>query len=147
MKRINYSRITKRININNLKYVYRMKWSEKQIQFIKIQATPKYVNNNNFFVKIKNYMVFVKNKGKFKKNLNFFKKFKKFKNYNIKKKNQNFSGNLPNQLNNKNNINNGIKQKKQILIEHIIQKEYLEIKKDLIKIDLIKDKNFIIIKE
>ena len=47
-----------------------MKWSEKQIQFEKIQATQKYINNNSFFVKIKNAMIFVINKGKFKKNLN-----------------------------------------------------------------------------
>lgn len=44
-----------------------MKWSEKQIQFEKIKATPRYINNNNFFVKVKNAMIFVINKGKFKK--------------------------------------------------------------------------------
>ena len=46
-----------------------MKWSEKQIQFEKIQATQRYINNN-FFVKVKNAMIFVINKRKFKKNLN-----------------------------------------------------------------------------
>ena len=37
-----------------------MKWTEIQINFVKIQVTPKYVNNNNLFGKIKNDFVFVK---------------------------------------------------------------------------------------
>ena len=109
LKRLYRSRNNKRINTYNLNHVYRMKWSKNQIQFEKIQATTRYINNNNFFVKVGNNMVFVKNKGRFKRNLNFFKKFKnlnKFKNYNNKNNNQNLLGNLPNQNNNNKNLNN-----------------------------------------
>ena len=76
LKRIYRSRYYRRINTYNLNHVFRMKWSKNQIQFEKIQATTRFINNNNFFVKVGNSMVFVKNKGRFKKNLNFFKKFK-----------------------------------------------------------------------
>ena len=118
LKRLYRSRYNRRINTYNLNHVFRMKWSKNQIQFEKIQATTRYINNNNFFVKVGNSMVFVKNKGRFKRNLNFFKKFKnlnKFKNYNNKNNNQNLSGNLPNQNNNNrkfnNNRNNGKNQR------------------------------------
>ena len=118
LKRLYRSRYNRRINTYNLNHVFRMKWSKNQIQFEKIQATTRYINNNNFFVKVGNNMVFVKNKGRFKRNLNFFKKFKnlnKFKNYNNKNNNQNLLGNLPNQNNNNrkfnNNRNNGKNQK------------------------------------
>ena len=116
LKRIYRSRYYRRINTYNLNHVFRMKWSKNQIQFEKIQATTRFINNNNFFVKVGNSMVFVKNKGRFKKNLNFFKKFKnlnKFKNYNNKNNNQNLSGKLSNQNNNKNinNSNNGKNQR------------------------------------
>ena len=67
MKRIYRARYYKRVNFRNLDHVFRMKWSENQIQFEKIKATQRYVNNNNFFVKVKNAMIFVINKGKFKK--------------------------------------------------------------------------------
>ena len=63
MKRIYRARFYKRVNFRNLDHVFRMKWSEKQIQFEKIKATPRYINNNNFFVKVKNAMIFVINKG------------------------------------------------------------------------------------
>jgi hypothetical protein len=118
LKRLYRSRYNRRINTYNLNHVFRMKWSKNQIQFEKIQATTRYINNNNFFVKVGNSMVFVKNKGRFKRNLNFFKKFKnlnKFKNYNNKNNNQNLLGNLPNQNNNNrkfnNNRNNGKNQR------------------------------------
>ena len=62
MKRLYRSRFYRRINLRNLDHVYRLKWSKKQIQFEKIQATQKYINNNNFFVKFKNSMILVKNK-------------------------------------------------------------------------------------
>ena len=124
MNRIFRARFYKRVNIKNLDHVYRMKWSQKQVQFEKIQATPRYIYNNNFFVKIGNKMVFIKNKGKFKKNLNFnrnfknfnrnFKNFKYNKNFkfnNNKNNNQNLLGNLSNENNvnnnNRNNNNNG----------------------------------------
>ena len=118
LKRLYRSRYNRRINTYNLNHVFRLKWSKNQIQFEKIQATTRYINNNNFFVKVGNSMVFVKNKGRFKRNLNFFKKFKnlnKFKNYNNKNNNQNLLGNLPNQNNNNrkfnNNRNNGKNQR------------------------------------
>ena len=81
MKRIYRARYYKRVNFRNLDHVFRMKWSENQIQFEKIKATQRYVNNNNFFVKVKNAMIFVINKGKFKKNLNRFNKFKFYNNF------------------------------------------------------------------
>ena len=76
MKIIYRTRYYNRVNFRNLVHVFRMKWSEKQIQFEKIKTTQKYINNNNFFVKVKNAMIFVINKGKFKKYLNRFNKFK-----------------------------------------------------------------------
>ena len=53
MKRIYSSRFYKRVNFRNLVHIFRMKWSEKQIQFEKIQATQRYINNNNFLSKLK----------------------------------------------------------------------------------------------
>lgn len=76
LKRLYRSRYNRRINTYNLNHVFRMKWSKNQIQFEKIQATTRYINNNNFFVKVGNNMVFVKNKGRFKRNLNFLKNLK-----------------------------------------------------------------------
>ena len=121
LKRIYRSRYYKRVNFRNLDHVFRMKWSEKQIQFEKIQATQRYINNNNFFVKVKNAMIFVINKGKFKKNLNRFNKFKfynnKYNNQNLLGKfknnfntNQNVNRNINNQNNNQNNKNNSNKR-------------------------------------
>ena len=106
MRRIYRARFFKRVNIINRDHVYRMNWSKNQIQFEQIKATPKYINNNNFYVKVKNGMVFVKNKGRFKRNLNQFKKFKKFKFYNNKINNQNLLGKIFNEINNNKNIKN-----------------------------------------
>ena len=102
MKRIYRARFYKRVNFRNLDHVFRMKWSEKQIQFEKIKATPRYINNNNFFVKVKNAMIFVINKGKFKKNLNRFNKFKFYNNY---FNNQNLLGKFNKNFNNNQNVN------------------------------------------
>ena len=48
-----------KIKFNNLKYVYIMKYTDKQIQFIKKEATLSLIKRRNFFVKIKNKFVFV----------------------------------------------------------------------------------------
>ena len=108
MKRIYRARYYKRVNFRNLDHVFRMKWSENQIQFEKIKATQRYVNNNNFFVKVKNAMIFVINKGKFKKNLNRFNKFKFYNNF---YNNQNLLGKFNNNFNTNQNVNRNINNK------------------------------------
>ena len=66
IKRINRTRIVHRVNLNQLKHIYIMKFNDKQIHFEKIN---KIVQNNNFYVKIKNGFIFVNNKRrKFKNN-------------------------------------------------------------------------------
>ena len=46
-KRINNA---KRINLNKLKYVYILKFTENQIHFIKKEAILNFFKNNNFYV-------------------------------------------------------------------------------------------------
>ena len=60
MRRVSRARNFKRINFRNLDYVFKLKWSSKQIQFEKIKATQRFINNNSFFVKIKNAYIFIK---------------------------------------------------------------------------------------
>ena len=102
IKRINRTRIVHRVNLNQLKHIYIMKFNDKQIHFEKKEAINKIVQNNNFYVKTKNGFIFVNNKRrKFKNNRrNKFnnKKFNNNKNYN-RKNNYKYSNN------NKNNTN------------------------------------------
>ena len=108
-KRINNSRKIKRINLNKLKYVYILKFTENQIHFIKKEAILNFINNSNFYVKIKNNFVFVNNRRR-----KFYNKRKwNGKNFNYRRnnfinKNGNFNNNRfkDNNLNRKNNINN-----------------------------------------
>ena len=80
-----------KVKFNNLKYVYIMKYTDKQIQFIKREATLYLIKRRNFFVKIKNKFVFVaknniKNYSRNNFKPNFINNRNKFKyNNNIKK--------------------------------------------------------------
>ena len=85
MRRVSRARNFKRINFRNLDYVFKLKWSSKQIQFEKIKATQRFINNNSFFVKIKNAYIFIKRR--FQSKINQFR----FNNYN-KNFNQNSLG-------------------------------------------------------
>lgn len=107
MKRLKSSRINKKINFKNLNYVFKLIWTDSQIQFIKISATPKYINNNQFFVKVGNNMIFVKYRRRIRSNTNFSNVVIKDKNKNNYNKNiiQNLSGILNNE-NNRNKRNN-----------------------------------------
>ena len=58
--RVSRARNFKRINFRNLDYVFKLKWRNKQIQFEKIKATQRFINNNSFFVNIKNAFIFIK---------------------------------------------------------------------------------------
>ena len=71
MKRVSRARNFKRINFRNLDYVFKLKWSSKQIQFDKIKATQRFINNNSFFVKIKNAFIFIKRR--FQSKINQFR--------------------------------------------------------------------------
>ena len=122
MRRLNNSINNRKVNMKNYEYVFKMVWTKDQIQFIKTAATPKFINNNKFFVKIGNNMVFVNKKRRFyRRNFKPFGWFRKDKNnnYNIKnsqnlssksdkKNNRNFNNeNLNNKnINNRNNGNN-----------------------------------------
>ena len=100
INRINRGRITYRINFNKLKYIYIMKYSDNQIQFIKTNAISNYVYNYNYYVKVKNSFVFVNNKRrKFNNRKNKFNN-KKFNNYNKFNRNNTNKGYVDN--NNKN---------------------------------------------
>ena len=103
IKRINRARIVHRVNLNQLKHIYIMKFSDKQIHFVKKEAINKIVQNNNFYVKTANGFIFVNNKRrKFKNNRrNKFsnKRFNNNKNYNKNNNNYKYSSN------NKNNTN------------------------------------------
>ena len=85
MRRVSRARNFKRINFRNLDYVFKLKGSSKQVQFEKIKATQRFINNNSFFVKIKNAYIFIKRR--FQSKINQFR----FNNYN-KNFNQNSSG-------------------------------------------------------
>ena len=61
-KRLNKAREIKRINLNKLKHVYILKFTDNQIHFIKKEAILNFVKNNNYYVKIRNNFVFVNNK-------------------------------------------------------------------------------------
>jgi len=112
-KRINKAKEIKRINLNKLKYVYILKFTENQIHFIKKEAILNFVKNNNFlnfvknnnfYVKIGNNFIFVNNKRrKFYNNRKWYGK-----NFNYRKNNSiNKNGNIKNNnLNRRNNINN-----------------------------------------
>ena len=78
-KRINKAKEIKRINLNKLKYVYILKFTDNQIHFIKKEAILNFIKNNNIHVKIGNHFVFVNNKrSKFynnrKRNFKIFQK-------------------------------------------------------------------------
>ena len=83
-----------KVKFNNLKYVYIMKYTDKQIQFIKKEATLPLIKRRNFFVKIKNKFVFVaKNNTKNYRRNNFKPNF-------INNKNKfKFNNNIKNILN------------------------------------------------
>ena len=110
MKRLYRSRYYRRINLRNLDHVYRLKWSKKQIQFEKIQATQKYINNNNFFVKFKNSMILVKNKKRYSNNFKF-NRFNRVNYYNNKNISQNLLGKFNKDFNTKLNVNTNINNK------------------------------------
>ena len=61
-KRINKAREIKRINLNKLKYVYILKFTDNQIHFIKKEAILNFVKINNYYVKIGNNFVFANNR-------------------------------------------------------------------------------------
>ena len=83
MKRVSRAWNFKRINFRNLDYVFKLKWSSKQIQFEKIKANQRFINNNSFFVKIKNSFIFIKRR--------FQSKFSQFR---LNNYNKNFNQNL-----------------------------------------------------
>ena len=111
-KRINKSRIIKRINLNKLKHVYILKFTDNQIHFIKKEAILNFVKNNNYYVKIGNNFVFVNNKRrKFynnrkwnNKNINYRRN--NFINNNGNNRSNNFNNNNSNRKNNNNKFNN-----------------------------------------
>jgi hypothetical protein len=109
LRRLNFSRYNRGVNIRNFEYVFKMVWTKDQVQFIKTPATPKFINYNKFFVKIGSNMVYVNNRRRFfKRNVNDFGMFRKDKNnfYNIKN-----SQNLSSKNNNQNNRNFNIKNR------------------------------------
>ena len=103
LRRLNFSRYNRRVNIRNYEYVFKMVWTNDQVQFVRTPATPKFINYNKFFVKIGNNMVYVNNRRKFfRRNFNDFGRFRKDKNNNYNIKNYQ---NLSSKNNNQNNIN------------------------------------------
>lgn len=116
LRRLNFSRYNRRVNIRKYEYVFKMVWTNNQVQFIKTPATPKFINYNKFFVKIGNNMVYVNNRRRFfRRNFNDFGRFRKDKNnnYNIKnyqnlssKNNDQNNRNSNNRYNNNKNKNN-----------------------------------------
>jgi len=60
-KRIHFAKFMNRfkINIRNLKYVYLMKYIEKQIQFLRKEATLDIFNKRSFFVKKGNKFIYI----------------------------------------------------------------------------------------
>ena len=116
MRRLNNSINIRKVNIKNFEYVFKMVWTKDQIQFIKTPATPKFINNNKFFVKIGSNMVYVNRKRRFyRSNFKAFGLFRKDKNNNYNFKNsQNLSSkndkknnrNFNNENSNNKNINN-----------------------------------------
>ena len=111
-KRINKAKEIKRINLNKLKYVYILKFTDNQIHFIKKEAILNFVKNNNFYVKIGNNFVFVNNKrrklynNRKWNNRNFSYRKNNFINKNGNIKNNNSKNNNLNRRNNINNFNN-----------------------------------------
>ena len=112
LRRLNFSRFNRRINIRNYEYVFKMVWTNNQVQFVKTPATPKFINYNKFFVKIGNNMVYVNNRRRFfRRNFNNFRMFRKDKNNNYNIKNyQNLSSKNNNQ--NNRNLNNKYRNNK-----------------------------------
>jgi len=122
MKRLNNSINIRKVNMKKFEYVFKMIWTKDQIQFVKTPATPKFMNNNKFFVKIGNNMVYVNKKRRFyRRNFKAFGLFRKDKNNNYnfknsqnlsskndKKNNRNFNNESSNNknINNRNNGNN-----------------------------------------
>ena len=103
LRRLNFSRYNRRVNIRNYEYVFKMVWTNDQVQFVRTPATPKFINYNKFFVKIGNNMVYVNNRRRFfRRNFNDFGRFRKDKNNNYNIKNYQ---NLSSKNNNQNNIN------------------------------------------
>ena len=103
LRRLNFSRYNRRVNIRNYEYVFKMVWTNDQVQFVRTPATPKFINYNKFFVKIGNNMVYVNNRRRFfRRNFNDFGMFRKDKNNNYNIKNYQ---NLSSKNNNQNNIN------------------------------------------
>ena len=103
LRRLNFSRYNRRVNIRNYEYVFKMVWTNNQIQFVKTPATPKFINFNKFFVKIGNNMVYVNNRRRFfRRNFNDFRTFRKDKNNNYNIKNYQNSSSKNNNKNNRN---------------------------------------------
>ena len=111
-KRLNKAREIKRINLNKLKHVYILKFTDNQIHFIKKEAILNFVKNNNYYVKIRNNFVFVNNKrrkyfnNRKWNNNNFNFRKNNYINNNGNNRNNNFRNNNSNGRNNKNNFNN-----------------------------------------
>ena len=111
-KRLNKAREIKRINLNKLKHVYILKFTDNQIHFIKKEAILNFVKNNNYYVKIRNNFVFVNNRrrkyfnNRKWNNNNFNFRKNNYINNNGNNRNNNFRNNNSNRRNNKNNFNN-----------------------------------------
>ena len=111
-KRLNKAREIKKINLNKLKHVYILKFTDNQIHFIKKEAILNFVKNNNYYVKIRNNFVFVNNKrrkyfnNRKWNNNNFNFRKNNYINNNGNNRNNNFRNNNSNGRNNKNNFNN-----------------------------------------
>ena len=74
-----------KVKLSNLRYVYIMKNTDNQIEFIKKEATLPLIKNGSFFVKIKNKFIFVsKNRPKILRRNNFKAKFNRYNNNNKK---------------------------------------------------------------
>ena len=70
-----------KVKLSNLRYVYIMKNTDNQIEFIKKEATLPLIKNGSFFVKIKNKFIFVsKNRSKILRRNNFKAKFNRYNN-------------------------------------------------------------------
>ena len=75
-----------KVNLKNLKYIYIMKYSEKQIQFLKKEATLDIINKKSFYVKKGNKFIHVNRSNNSKYNKNKFKIKPKYNNNNNKNK-------------------------------------------------------------
>ena len=57
--KVKKSRYKVRVDTSRLKTIYELKWSEKQIQLISMEATMSYLYSHGFFVKKGNLMIYV----------------------------------------------------------------------------------------